>query len=237
MDTVVLLHGFPHTPRVWDAVRPGLERTRRVVAPDLLAGADGLTLAGRVADHLDELGITSADVVGIDAGGPVALLLALSRPEQVRRLVVVEAVLGRLPGGPVERPWWFGFHQVPGLAETVLAGHEAAYADFFLRAGGAVPPEIRDAFLAAYGAPGALGAALEHYRAMPATADQIDRLAVDRLRVPVLAVGARPVGAATARQLAGIASDLTVAQLDCGHIVPLDAPADFLAVLLPFLDR
>ncbi|MFF4416657.1 alpha/beta fold hydrolase [Streptosporangium sp. NPDC001559] len=65
--------------------------------------------------------------VGIDMGTPVAFLLAMRRPSRVRRLVLLEAILGELPGAGDLRPWWFGFHTVPGLAETVLTGHEAEY--------------------------------------------------------------------------------------------------------------
>ncbi len=77
------------------------------------------------------LEVCSADVVGIDAGTPPAFLLAMRRPDLVRRLVVMESLLGGLPGAEAFLaqgvPWWFGFHAVPGLAETVLTGHEARY--------------------------------------------------------------------------------------------------------------
>ena len=46
------------------------------------------------------------------------------------------------------------FHAVPGLGETVLAGHEGEYPDWFLRAGMAsgtdTDPVVRDAFVRAY---------------------------------------------------------------------------------------
>src|SRR4051794_15047585 len=142
---ILLLHGFPHTWQVWSAVIPTLARTRRVIAPDLrgLGGttraADGYD-AGTVANDaralLDTLGVTTAEVAALDLGVPPAVLLALRHPERVTRLVVMEAVLGRLPGAEgFTAPWWFGFHNVPGLAEQVVAGHEGEYLDFFLRAG------------------------------------------------------------------------------------------------------
>ncbi|WP_242614654.1 alpha/beta fold hydrolase, partial [Actinomadura roseirufa] len=88
---------------------------------------------------LAALGERRAAVAGIDAGAPPAFLLAMRRPDLVRRLVLMESSLGGAPraeggpgGGP---PWWFGFHAVPGLAETVLAGHEAEYVDWFLGTG------------------------------------------------------------------------------------------------------
>ncbi|WP_245402053.1 alpha/beta fold hydrolase [Nocardia albiluteola] len=169
---VVLLHGFPHTWQLWREIIGPLSARFRVIAPDLRGfgastrapdGYDAETLTEDLAGILDALAVPDAAVAGIDAGAPVATLLALRAPERVRRLVVMESMLGSLPGaeeflaaGP---PWWFGFHAVPGLAETVLAGHEARYIDWFLdigTRGRGVPPAIRDAFAAAYAGPDAL---------------------------------------------------------------------------------
>ena len=142
---VVLLHGWPHTWQLWTNIIPALVATHRVIAPDLRGlgdserAADGYdlhTLAADIAGLLQALGETRADIVGIDAGAPPAFMLAMQRPSQVRRLVLMESLLGGLPGaerflaaGP---PWWFGFHAVAGLAETVLTGHEGEYLDWFL---------------------------------------------------------------------------------------------------------
>lgn len=250
---VLLLHGFPHTWRLWTEVIPHLARRHRVIAPDLRGlgastraadGYDAGTLAADAEGLLDALGEPTAAVVGIDAGTPPAFLLAMRRPERVRRLVVMESLLGTLPGaedfldgGP---PWWFGFHEVPGLAETVLSGHEAEYIDWFLTTGTlgrGVPREIRDQFVAAYTGSDALRCAFSYYRAMPTSARQIrDAVAAARLTVPTMAIGAHPVGNALERQLRPIADDL-VAHLveDCGHIIPLDRPQALASLLVPFL--
>lgn len=242
---VVLLHGFPHTPRLWDRVVPDLAREHRVIAPDLMAGGDAEELADGIRRRLDAEGIATADVVAIDAGVPVAVVLALGTPQRVRRLAVMESLVGRLPGA--ERflaggaPWWFGFHQVPELPEYVLVGHEDAYIRWFLRAGThdgrGIDERLAAEFVAAYTGTPALAAAFEHYRAMPANAARIDELTRSgRLTMPVLAIGAAPVGPALAAQLRGIADDLAAVQFDdCGHLVPLDAPDRLLAELRPFL--
>lgn len=251
---VLLLHGFPHTWRLWSECIPPLAAHFRVIAPDLRGlgetarpsdGYDAGTLAADAEALLDALGEPTAAVVGIDAGTPPAFLLAMRRPERVRRLVVMESLLGRLPGaedflagGP---PWWFGFHAVPGLAETVLIGHEAEYVDWFLDAGTrgrGVPREIRDHFVAAYTGRDALRGAFAHYRAMPESARQIAAtVANGRLTVPTLAVGAHPVGDTLARQLAPVADDLRAHVVeDCGHIIPLDRPEVLVPLLKSFLD-
>ncbi|WP_113703618.1 alpha/beta fold hydrolase [Nonomuraea lactucae] len=250
---VLLLHGFPHTWQLWGEVMAGLSDRYRVIAPDLRgfgastraeAGYDAASLAEDVAALVDALGVPSVAVVGIDAGTPPAFLLALRRPELVRRLVVMESLLGRLPGAEDflagGAPWWFGFHAVPGLAETVLEGNEARYIDWFLDAGtlGEGPqPQVRDAFVRAYTGPEALRCAFSYYRALPESAAQIEKaVATTRLTVPTMAVGAHPVGAALERQLRPIADDLTGHIIeDCGHIIPLHRPQALLELLRPFL--
>ncbi|MET7918476.1 alpha/beta hydrolase [Streptomyces avermitilis] len=250
---VLLLHGFPHTWELWTDVIAGLSERYRVIAPDLRGfgastraktGYDAGSLADDAAALLETLGAGPAAVVGIDAGTPPALLLALRRSGLVRRLVVMESLLGRLPGAESflagGAPWWFGFHAVPGLAETVLEGNEARYLDWFLDTGtlgDGVRPAVRDAFVRAYTGREALRCAFSYYRALPVSATQIER-AFDtaRLTVPTMAVGSHPVGAALERQLRPFADDLTGHLVeDCGHIIPLHRPDALLALLHPFL--
>ncbi|GAB1333983.1 alpha/beta hydrolase [Streptomyces sp. E-15] len=250
---VLLLHGFPHTWRLWTEVIGPLARRYRVIAPDLRGfgdsdrpadGYDAGTLAADAAGLLEALDAGPAAVVGIDLGTPPAFLLAMRRPGLVRRLVLMESLLGDLPGaeeflaaGP---PWWFGFHAVPGLAETVLEGHEEAYVGWFLdrgTLGRGVRPDVRAAFVRAYAGAGALRAAFGPYRAMAAGARQIrEAVTGARLAVPALTIGAHPVGRALERQLRLHAERLTGEVIpDCGHLIPLDRPRELLALLEPFL--
>ncbi|MFJ4946911.1 alpha/beta fold hydrolase [Streptomyces sp. NPDC088760] len=250
---VLLLHGFPHTWRLWTDVIGPLARRHRVIAPDLrgfgdsdrpAGGYDAGTLAADAEALLEALDAGPAAVVGIDLGAPPAFLLAMRRPGRVRRLVLMESLLGDLPGaeqflagGP---PWWFGFHAEPGLAETVLAGHEGAYVGWFLERGTlgrGVRPDVRAEFVRAYGGSEALRAAFGPYRALPVTARQIrEAVAGARLTVPALTIGAHPAGRALERQLRPYADRLTGQVIpDCGHIVPLDRPEALLELLEPFL--
>ena len=254
LPPVVLLHGFPHTWRVWTHIIPALARTRRVLAPDLRGlggssraadGYDTRTLGRDLAALLDAVGEQVVSLVAIDLGVSAAFQFALDHPHRLDRLVLTEAVVPGLPGaesflagGP---PWWFGFHGVPGLAESVLAGHEEEYLDFFLRAGTlgeGVDTAIHQAFVAAYSRPQSLRCAFEHYRAAPANAELVrGQVATARLTMPTLAIGAQPVGGALHSQLSSVTDDL-VGQVipDCGHIIPLHRPQALLDVLVPFLD-
>lgn len=250
---ILLLHGFPHTWRLWTHVMDGLSARFRVIAPDLrgfgastraVDGYDAGTLAADAEALLHALGESSAAVVGIDAGAPPAFLLAMRRPGLVRQLVVMESLLGRLPGaeeflaqGP---PWWFGFHREPGLAEAVLSGNEGRYIDWFLDAGtlgDGVEPAVRAAFLDAYDGSEALRCAFSYYRSLPSSAGQIlDATRRGRLTVPTMAIGARPVGGALEQQLRPVADRLVGHVVeDCGHIIPLHRPDELLRLLDPFL--
>jgi pimeloyl-ACP methyl ester carboxylesterase len=243
-STIMLLHGFPHTWRIWSELIGPLTARHRVLAPDLrglgdsaptVDGLDAETLSRDVEGLLDR----PATVVAIDAAVPAAFLLALRRPDLVDRLVLIEAMLGTLTAeGDVaaDRPWWFGFHAVPGLAENVLAGNEAEYVGWFYDQGTrhrGVRPDLREAIAAAYARPGALSRALGYYRALPRSNAQLTEAVADtRLTVPTTAVGAAPVGRALERQLRPVADDLTGHLIpDCGHIVPVDRPQELLTII------
>ncbi|MEU6025662.1 alpha/beta hydrolase [Streptomyces tauricus] len=251
---VLLLHGFPHTWELWTDIMDGLADRHRVIAPDLRGfgasaraadGYDAGTLAADAEAVLDVLGVRSAAVVGIDAGTPPAFLFAMRRPGLVRQLVVMESLLGGLPGAEEflahGAPWWFGFHSAPGsLAETVLTGHESEYIDWFLDAGTlgqGVRPAVRDAFVDAYTGTEALRCAFSYYRALPTSAQQVrEAVRTARLTVPTLAIGARPVGRVLERQLRPVADHVVGHVIeDCGHIIPLHRPDELLGLLGPFL--
>ncbi|HWU59380.1 MAG TPA: alpha/beta hydrolase [Microbacteriaceae bacterium] len=251
---IVLLHGFPHTWQVWEPIIPALAMSHTVIAPDLrgLGGSsrpvDGYTaadVANDVIAILDALDLGTATIIALDLGAQAAVLLALTRPERVRSLVLSEAVIGGLDGADefqASPPWWFGFHAVPGLAESVLSGNEREYVDFFLRIGtlgAGVSEGFRAAVLDAYAQPGALQAAFAHYRSLPESALQIAAAAADnRLTMPVLTIGASTVRDITYRQIEPLADHAESSVIEtAGHIIPQHQPDAFLAAVSNHLGR
>ena len=236
---LVLLHGWPHTGRLWQPLLP-LLTGRTIIAPDLrglgdsapaAGGFDAGTGAADIIGLLDALSFDFAEVAAIDAAVPTAFLLGARHPERITRLVLME---GTLPGGFASPPWWFGFHAVPGLAETVVAGHEAAYLDFFLKSGSyrGVPADIREAFVRAYTGPDRLRRGFGYYRVAAENAALVRD--AGRLAVPTLALGGSVVGDRLHRQLVPIADDLSGELLDrCAHLVPIDRPDALAARLQP----
>ncbi len=96
---IVLIHCFSCAINWWDRVMPALEKRHRVVAVDLL-GHGGSEKPGSgyeiphqaevVAQALERLGVSGAEVVGHSLGGAVATALAEDAPDLVDRVVIID---------------------------------------------------------------------------------------------------------------------------------------------------
>ena len=107
-DPVVLVHGTPTWSFEWRHVIRALAPTRRVIAMDHL----GFGLSDRPRDgaytpewhaknfdeFIDKLSPGPFTLVVHDFGGPIALGLALSRPDLVKRIVVVNSWMWSFEG-------------------------------------------------------------------------------------------------------------------------------------------
>ncbi|HEY0316715.1 MAG TPA: alpha/beta fold hydrolase [Solirubrobacterales bacterium] len=98
-DPIVLIHCFTCAIDWWDGMLPRLQANHRVVAVDLLGhgGSEkpgsGYTPANQaklVAEALERLGVSDAEVVGHSLGGAVAVALAQQDPQLVDRVVIVD---------------------------------------------------------------------------------------------------------------------------------------------------
>src|SRR5919112_1831249 len=99
-EPLLLVHGLMATGEIFGPIIDALARRHTVVVPDLRGHGRSMHLEGpltveqhvrdliRVIDHLD---ILRTDVLGYSQGGAVALQIAHDHPEQVRRLVLVNA--------------------------------------------------------------------------------------------------------------------------------------------------
>jgi len=99
---VVLLHGYPETLQIWSRMAPILARGHQVIAFDWPGqgyseqwGEDAgpAALADMLENLLDAWGLDTVQLVGQDMGGQPALLFAATRPERVRRVVVMNSLL------------------------------------------------------------------------------------------------------------------------------------------------
>lgn len=250
---LLLLHGWPFTWYTWSRVIPSLAERYTVIAPDArgiglsarpASGYDLHTKADDARALLDHLGVARAQVVGHDLGAEVAYMLAMRHPERVQKLVLMEAIIAGLPGAEAfmkHVPWWFGFHEVPGLAETVIVGNEDAYLGWFFdnhsygRRG--ISAEARAEYVASYAGTEALRGGFAHYRAFRENAAQVQAQGRARLTVPTLALGGNIVGDALRQQLVRIADDLAGHIIpECGHNIPEERPDALCEHLAAFLD-
>ena len=97
---MLLLHGFLGRGADWDAVRAHLSPSWPVEAPDLPGHGTATGLEDRAytmdgaADRVLREHDAPVDLVGYSMGGRLALHAAVTRPEAVRRLVLVSASPG-----------------------------------------------------------------------------------------------------------------------------------------------
>ena len=181
---VVLLHGFPEFWYGWRLQIKALAAAGfRVVAPDMRGynlssrpeGVDNYDiekLAGDVRDLVHERGAESALLVGHDWGGSVAWATAMTHPEIVDRLAILNAAHPRKLSeglhhpGQLRKSWYFFFFAAPGLPEDVVHARDWHFFRHFLQ--DANPPytdqEI-ERYVEAWSQPGAAAGMINYYRA------------------------------------------------------------------------
>ncbi|KAF1036574.1 MAG: Soluble epoxide hydrolase [Burkholderia lata] len=256
---VVLLHGFPETSYAWRHQIPVLARTYRVIAPDLrgygetdkpASGYDKRNMALDIVRLLDALGIEKVVLVGHDRGARVATRLAKDHPERVDRLVVMDNVPTRIVAESMSPEtarayWFFLFHLVVDLPETLIAGNEEAWLRHFFSDWCYNPHTIEgadlDAYVKAYQRPGAVRGAMSDYRANAQDVEQDQADADLRIACPTMAIWGEDfyaVGGMFDMRAVweGMASNLRAEPIaHCGHLPQEEQPERVNALLLDFL--
>ena len=182
---IVLLHGFPE---FWYGWRQQISQLAaagfRVVAPDMrgynlsskpagVAAYDTNPLVADIRGLIHERGAESALLVGHDWGGTVAWDLAMSHPEVVDRLAILNAAHPRklLQGlrtpRQLRKSWYFFFFQPPDLPERFVRARHWHFFRRFLRDArpGSFTPDDIDRYVEAWSQPGAATGMLNYYRA------------------------------------------------------------------------
>jgi pimeloyl-ACP methyl ester carboxylesterase len=138
--TLLLLHGYPSSSRMFDTLIPLLADRYHIIAPDYpgFGQSDAPApsafvytfdhLAGVVDRLTQTLGLKSYVLYLQDYGGPVGFRLALAHPERVKAIVIQNAVAyeeGLGPAWEIRRAFWkdraaYEDKVIPGF--TSLAG-------------------------------------------------------------------------------------------------------------------
>ena len=254
---VLLIHGWPQTWYEWREVMPGLAERHTVVAIDLRgiggsskppasAGYDCRTLAVDARGVMRRLGFDRVAVVGHDVGLLVAYAYAVTYPDEVERLVLLEGLLVGVEPMWTEflrnpLAWNFGFNETPRLPEQLTQGRERVFLRHFFDTISARPAaitrEAEDEYVRAYSEPGAMSASLEWYRAFPKDIEFIQAAKRDRLTMPVLALGSeKTMGRFMVPMAQQVAEDVRGGVIpDCGHYVPEERPDELVNRLRAFL--
>src|SRR5882762_2579834 len=171
--TVILLHGYAETSRMWNPILPALAERFTVIVPDLpgigdsgipASGLDMKSSAITIHDLARSLGVQKARVVGHDIGLMVAYAYAALYPSEVEQLTLMDAFL---PGIGAWRDvydapvWHFRFYG--HTPEQLVKGRERTYFEHFWNDFAAdpkhsIPEADRRAYAKAYARPGRMTA-------------------------------------------------------------------------------
>lgn len=254
---LVLLHGYPQTWYEWREMIPRFANRFRVIAPDYRGAGD----SGRPVDGYDKktmsddiralvrhlVGDEPINLLGHDMGSFVAFSYAARFPDEVAKLVLVDAPL---PGTAlwdelVLSPalYHVAFHGTRDVPEMLVAGREREYIQQFfdVRAylNEALTEDDLNVYVRSMQKPGALRAGFETYRAIPEDVRaHKEILARGKLQMPLFIVGAEgngrgpqllEMGKAIAENSSGVVIERS------GHWVPEEQPDRFFNEVLAFL--
>lgn len=237
---LILIHGFPLDRTVWSEQLKGLADFRRVIAVDLRgrgksesSPAEGWSIdlyADDVAETIESLGVSAADVAGLSLGGYVAFSLLRRHPDKVRSLILIDTKAAADTAEAKE-----------GREKTAAAAREQGTASI---AEGLIPKLV---------APGASeevkSKAMAMAKATPGETAAADALAMrDRadstldlgsIGIPAVVIHGEDdqlMPAGGAREMAGGIPGATFVPIPAaGHLAPLENPEAVNAALRKFL--
>jgi pimeloyl-ACP methyl ester carboxylesterase len=246
---VVLLHGFAASSYEWRPLVPDLATTHQVVLVDLKGfGRSDKPRDGRygVRDQSELLvqflvgkGLRDVTLVGHSLGGFVALLTAITRPDLLSSLVLIDTLcyrqelpfIARLLITPIVGP--LVHHLVPARLQVRLGLNRAFYRNERVR------PDQVETYAAFLRAPGARYALRETVRdIIPPDLDAIVGQYRNIAR-PTLIVWARHDDLVPLAHGERLSSDIAGSRLvileDTGHDCPEETPEAVLATIRSFL--
>lgn len=239
---IVLLHANGGDHRDFDAITPALARTRTVYAidwpghgdSDPAADVTACALADLLPSLLEALGDGPFALVGNSVGGFAALRTAITRPDLVSRLVLVD------PGGFTPRtPFMFATCRLFG-SERVAPMVMRQLPRLYLRRPGQDVIAVRERAMTASRLPDQVRTFAAMWRSF-ADPNHDGRRGAERLTVPTLLVWGKrdPVlpWLIDGRRAAKALPRATVVTMPCGHQPYIEMPEDFLNVLEEFLSE
>jgi pimeloyl-ACP methyl ester carboxylesterase len=254
-DPIVLLHGYAETSHMWLPLIAKLADKHTVIAPDLRgfgessAPPDGYTKAAMARDiHalMKSLKYDRIRLVGHDIGLMVAYAYAAQYPDEVSRLVLMEAFLPGVGNWNsvflLRDLWHFHFYGKTPLA--LVTGRERIYLDHFWNDFAADPKKSlsekdREYYAKAYARPGHMAAGMEVFRAFPKDAEEFAGFAKTKLPMPLLVLSGEKAGGTFLIVQGEMVADNVEGVLvkGAGHWLMEEAPDQVIPKLVEFLNR
>jgi pimeloyl-ACP methyl ester carboxylesterase len=254
-EPIVLLHGYAETSHMWRPLIPELAATHTVIAPDLRGAGQsamppgGYTKAEMAKDiHAlaQKLGFEKIRLVGHDIGLMVAYAYAAQYPNEVDRIVLMDAFL---PGVGNWRDVWlmrdlWHFHFYGKTPLALVHGRERIYFehfwnDFAANPAHSVSERDRRFYAKAYARPGGMRAGFEYFRAFEQDAEDFAHFAQTPLLMPMLVLtGEKASGEGLIQQGRLVAKTVEgVVVRNSGHWLMEETPEQVIPKLVDFLNH
>jgi len=252
--TLVLIHGFGDTSRMWIPLFDEFGKDFTIIAPDMrglgessrpTTGYDKKTIAADIHELVGGLGYEKINLVGHDIGLMVAYSYAAQYRNEVDKLALLEAPIpgiGEIWQKVYTTPalWHFHFVNSP-IALELVKGRERIFLEHFWQTLSPHPETFSEAdrqvYTASYAQEGAMRAAFEMFKNFDGQ-DATDnrKLAARKLSMPVLTIeGDKAMGGALGIQAKIVASNVTsIIWTDTGHWLMEQRPAETKAELKKF---
>ena len=254
-EPVILLHGYAENSHMWRPLMTQLAKNHTVIATDLrgfgqsskpMTGYDKKTMAQDIHALAQSLGYQREIVVGHDIGLMVAYAYAAQYPNEVDRIVLMDAFL---PGvGDWKTVWllrdlWH-FHFYGETPLKLVAGRERIYFEHFWNDFAAdpkhsVPEADRQFYARSYAQPGAMRAGFEVFRNFEQDAKDFVQFAETKLTMPMLVLaGEKASGEFLIKQGRLVDTNVNgVVIKDKGHWLMEEAPQQVIPQLVAFINK
>jgi pimeloyl-ACP methyl ester carboxylesterase len=253
-QALVLIHGFGETSRMWIPSFEDFGKDYTIIAPDIrglgdssrpASGYDKKTAAVDIRELVKSLGYERIYLVGHDIGLMVAYAYAAQYPNEVEKLVLLEAPIpgiGEVWEQIYTNPALWHFHYVNSpIALDLVKGRERTFLEHFwqtLTANQKAFSEVdRQAYAKSYAREGVMRDAFEYFKAFNQQDAEDNRtFAAHKLPMPLLVIaGDKSMGNTLEIQAKIVANQVTGLILaDTGHWLMEERPAETQAALKKF---
>ncbi|MDJ0393691.1 alpha/beta hydrolase [Rhodococcus sp. G-MC3] len=261
---IVLLHGFPQTHLMWNAVAQELSRDYTVIAPDLRGYGDSdkphetssevyskRTMAADVVEVAAQMGHEQFAVIGHDRGALVSVRAGLDHPDTITHIGILDVLPTMdtwdvLHGVEAKVAWHLYLMAQPkGLPEKMIKAVAEEFFASFLDAwdptGTTFSSELREHYLRASSS--AVPSIVADYRAtagIDLDMDRADRANGRQLTMPVAVISqdwGSQLGFDPTVIWEAWAADFVYEPIDAGHFMAEENPAHIAGFVRQLLAR